>query len=467
MTQALYDVAISYASDDIAIADVIASRLRQDGFRCYYNPNRLHKLLGLEIGPALEAIYGHPDIFVIAIISPISLTKDYPRRELAAAIGKGGDKLIPVRVANATLPDALQTRSYADHDKFGTEAIAIQVSNAVAEKIGRPESVARPRITFEPSMRVLDHPPFPYLLENVEFCDTGQEYIVDIHSTGLELPSPLHYVTRTDAEAPAAPFSTVSARDIAAAKGETCALIERKKASGWPIFNGRKYGVASLQRTRTPEAERHRLIVHVYETDYVTSQFAKRLYRRLKPTDDVALELSHDWSSYSGLLASFGFDILLLAPSAEGPRLLLSRRSGNVANAETSGGRWHVSMNEGVSKSDRYSPDFDASATVYRGFAEELNLHRVDLRRIDLHEPFLELDNFEIGISGVAYTAMDIEEIKPLARQAADSLLETATFHDIEASASAIRAFLAASGGECTNLLRFGLQSLLSHDVAA
>jgi TIR domain len=466
-----YDVAISYAHEDIEIADAIANRLRQDGYRCFYNPNRLHKLLGLSISDALLEIYGRADTQVIALISTSYLTKEYPMKEFAAATRSGPERVIPVKIGNAQMPSILDETSYADHSAYGTDTIAIQVSQALTERIGQPEELGIPqeREGFSVDMiAVLDNPRRPYALQDVEFFDTGEKYLVDISSDTYEFDDPRHYINRGLGELrPENAFANVSREDVQAAKNDVRAHIAERDACGWPIFNGKKFGVARIRRTRQSESEYHRLIVNIYETDYLTSLFTKKLYNRLNPQRLVRIDRNQDLSQYSGLLASFGFDILLFLPYERIPHVLITKRSMNVSDAVHSGGLWHVSMNEGLSASDRYATEFDASSTFFRGFDEELNLEQSNIMRAELFEPFLEYYNFEIGIAGAAYTSLNLKHLCRRAELAADIVLETDQLFALPATADEITNFVKQERNDMTDVLAFCLQSVLIRGITA
>lgn len=455
-----YDVAISYASEDIESADVLASRFRQDGYRLFYAPSRLHRLLGLELLPELRRVFSEPATFVVALVSPAYLRKVATMTELEAAAPKAGDRLIIALCGGANLPEPYIQSSYADVEKFGIEAIAVQISNTLGERIDRQPNVTfRPvgDFEFEPTILPIDRPEQAYRVEDVDFIDTEQSHIVDIHTPSLEWDDPRLYVTRHAGVAwpPGLPFPTRD--DIVAAKAETAALVTTKAREGWPIFNGRKFGVAMVQRTRTPENERHRIIIQTYETDYLTSLFAKRLYWRLS-ADGFRLHPSGSLAGISGLIASIGMDALLFFRGEDGPRILIARRSHNVANAAGTGGRLHVSMNEGVSASDRYATEFDARATIYRGLKEELHIDRHEISHVEIYEPFVELTNLELGFFVAAYTPLTWSDLEKRAAFASDSHLELADLTSIPATRAGVQSLL-GGGQATTNLLRFCLQS--------
>ncbi len=464
-----YDVAISYASEDVSIADAIATRLRRDGFSCFYGPNRMHKLLGLPLPPKLAEIYGAEGIVVVALISKSYLEKEWTMREFRYATSRDENRMIVVKVDDASLPPEVADLGYADLRVSGANGVAGQISAALEDRFekktrfaemtrGRPSSGSEAMPVSD--IAVLDHSDHSYRLDQVTFTHAGEEQIVDTSLDALEFDDLEEYV-RLGSNGPKL---GVTKEDVFAAKAEVRELVDRKRSSGWQVFNGKKFGVSAFRRSRTEESEEHLLNVVVYLTDYFTSQFAKRLYRRLRARGAIEPDYSRSLTEYAGLLRSFGFDLLLLAPRGGEPHLILSQRSANIANSDETQGHWHVAMNEGLSLSDRYDQEFDASATTYRGFFEELGLERADIARVELFEPFVEERNFEPAIFGVAYTRLDANVVLKKARQASDTLLEHGDLKAIPATAKAIRSLL-DSGEPLTNVLAFCLESCLRRGI--
>jgi hypothetical protein len=459
-----YDVAISYASEDTDVADIIAARLRRDGFRCFYNPNRLHKLLGLSLPDSLQGIYGDADIVVVALVSKAYLHKPWPRKEYDAAVSRTPNRMFVVRIGGHDLPMEIASTSFTDLEKFGAEGVASQISAALEEQFHIESTFAAlpgsGRKSEVSDIEALDYPDKPYRLDQVTFVDAEKANVIDVYSNEFEFDDLDHYVTLGLCDQRLG----VTRSDVLESKAEVRKLIAQKESSGWRIFNGKKFGVSSIHRSRTPETEDHLLRVVLYSTDYYSSQFAKRLYRRLRARGLAASDYSQSLAGYGGIMRSFGFDIILFASQNGMPSLVLTQRSANVANAGETAGFWHVSMNEGLSLSDRYNQEFSAAATVYRGFYEELGLRRGDLSHIDLFEPLLELRNFEPGVIGAAYTTLSAEEVLRRASEAGDSLLEHASLTTIPATVEAVKEFL-DSPQPRTNVLEFCLRSALDRGL--
>ena len=466
-----YQVAISYASEDTVVADSIASRLNQDGYNCFYGPHKLHKIMGLDLPDTLETIYSSPSIVVVVLFSTNYFEKDYPQREYRAALSGGLDRMVPVRIGDVEVPDEFQTKLYVESSR---SHMAIEVSQAVGEKVKnrvtpRPPLQKSYRISSEETVEALDNPAFPYDLQDVDFAIQESPYYVDVYSDSFEFESPAGYLTRlSDNNAVPSEFSHISREMILEAKADVRNLIEERELSGWPVFNGKMFGVGNISRGRSIDndqtAEKHTIRFSVYKTDYFTGTFGRKLYARLSPDRSIRVDVNSNFEQYSGILASFGVNAMLYGPVNGEPHLLFMKRSTNVANAAVHGGMWHVSMNEGMSLTDGFAGDFDTSETFFRGFKEELNVDKFSIVRTEMYEPFLEYKNFEIGIFGAAYTEIDLRDVVLSMKRAADYRLENSDYLILKADLESI-VKLRNTHEKNTNILNFCLDSIISRQM--
>ena len=483
-TQEFYEVAISYASEDTGIADTVATRLLRDGYGCFYNPNRLHKLLGLSLSGSLEKIYGNPNTVVVALISSSYLTKRWPQLEFAKAINREPCNLIVVKIGDCVLPSKLRDISYISIPFDGGnrgDIVSRQISATLESQFNISHSLRELEVGSPLSktddIAILDHPDSPYSTQDITFVDADPLQTIDVYTDDFEFDDLDSYISLKTGRGVL--DLDVTKQDILSSKFLVREQVDHKKKSGWEIFNGKKFGVSAIRRSRTPETENHLLNVILYETDYFSSLFSKKLYHRLKKRGAISPDVSGGLNKYAGLMRSFGFDILLFAPKDGKPHVIFARRSNNVANAIDSSLQWHVSMNEGLSLSDRYSREFHADATVYRGFQEELGLFRREISHLDLFEPFIEMKNFEPALIGAAYTTLDLETIVARAERASDSMLERDSSSHSEgpycgnsgilalpAEENSICDFL-SSGEPMTHILEFTLKRFLERGLFA
>jgi len=472
----MYDVAISYASEDTDLADTIASRFRQDGIRCFYNPSRMHKLLGLPLPDGLTPIYRDQATFVVVIFSRAFWAKPIPQAEYKAAVAGGRGRIIPVLREDGCLPDDMVRDGIAYADARTTEAhlLATQISQRIAEHLPPRQPLGRLADTARQveAIEVLDNPTQPYALEDVQFFAGATWHRIDVSDDAD--PEPRLALAGPQAGRPPQPgteverealYAAIDAGDVKAAKQSVRDRLAERDMAGWPVFNGEKFGVLQLRRSRDAKTEHHRIAINVYKTDYHTHLFGRRLYHRLRDRIDFASFLNRGGADLSGLLTSFGLNIMVVAPLAGQPQLILTRRSVNVANPLPNNDVWHVSVNEGVSLVDGYSDEFTARPTFYRGLTEELNITATEVQRAELLEPFVEMNNFEFAMLGVAYVETEADEVLRAARRASDSVLEVSSLRLLPATKAAVTAFLDDTATRKTNILEFALRSMLARDL--
>lgn len=103
-----YDVAISFGTSDVEIATEIARRLRSRGVSVYVYVHTPEETLGRDLVQTLRRVYGSATL-VVALISQAYDT-EYTRIELEAArAGEAGPAgIVPVRVDESPLPEALE-----------------------------------------------------------------------------------------------------------------------------------------------------------------------------------------------------------------------------------------------------------------------------------------------------------------------------------------------------------------------
>ena len=90
-----WDLAISYASEDVKLAAAIHKGLR-DHFDIFFAAEQEAYLWGAQLGDALPQIYGEQSRFVLVLSSEAYLAKYWPRVEFRAAKQRLGDSLLVV-----------------------------------------------------------------------------------------------------------------------------------------------------------------------------------------------------------------------------------------------------------------------------------------------------------------------------------------------------------------------------------
>lgn len=472
-----WDVAVSYASEDKEAAEAVARRLHEDGFSVFYAAYERHHFFGQELGVSLAQVYGELALMVVAVVSSRFFEKPYPLLEFRTALKRQTEasitRLVIVRLDDAALPpDADSARVItASRREPGQAARTIA---AILYPLVRAVPFSERRLAAVgldvtiPTVEALDHPQPGYSMEDVTFESSELHWRIDPFAPLPDLPAsrfvtgPVHQELGPedlDVAASARP------EDVRGAQDDVRVMLKRRQASEWPVFNGAKLGVALLQRRRRAHDEANQLHIRVYDTDYHTHLFARMLYRRLLSRGGFRQRAPGHLAGLSGLLTSFGFNLFVICSFQQSAHLYLIRRSRNVANPGSATGKMHVSMNEGLSETDRSERIFDASGPIFRGLREELHLEPADVGEIHLLEPFLWTENLELGILGYTTAKLDFDAMRREHQSAKDGKLETAHAIPIAATIGNCSAFLQNFGDDTTDILKFGLARLAARQI--
>jgi len=89
----VWDIAISYASEDQALAEQLHSQLR-DKFKVFFAPEQAAGLWGTELSRVLPNTYGVQSRYVLVLCTPNYVTKHWTRVEYDAAALKAPDRIL-------------------------------------------------------------------------------------------------------------------------------------------------------------------------------------------------------------------------------------------------------------------------------------------------------------------------------------------------------------------------------------
>ncbi|MBB4966442.1 toll/interleukin-1 receptor domain-containing protein [Saccharothrix violaceirubra] len=156
MDEVRYDVALSYASADRAVAEEIAGRLTALGHRVFYDQARQAELWGTELPVVLERIYGRESRYCVVLVSRHYVESVWAREEFRSALAGAlfgpdrADSVLPLRLDDTALPGLRPTVAYLDHRRLGTDAVV----RLLLEKLGTSVEAAAHRF---PRRRVLGY----------------------------------------------------------------------------------------------------------------------------------------------------------------------------------------------------------------------------------------------------------------------------------------------------------------------
>lgn len=202
-----------------------------------------------------------------------------------------------------------------------------------------------------------------------------------------------------------------------------------KLENTYSIFNNTKFGVFNFNCLRSSDKEeRAKIKLGVFETDYFTHRVFRSIYkellRRKHPISNVDKESIRKYNAFT---TSFGINAYFILESEQGDGIVFARRSKSIAYPSDGGGKWHVTLNEGLSLTDYELERVSILQCLYRGMREELGIQEKDRDEI-LHTKFFDLfldkNVFEIGIT--SYIKLNMTYKKLLTRHgvAKDSELE-------------------------------------------
>ena len=131
-----YDVALSYAGEDRAYADILASILKGSNVKVFYDQYEKPDLWGKNLYTHLSDIYGNKARFCVMFLSQHYASKQWTRHEREAAqaraFSENQEYILPIRLDDTEIPGITSTIAYLRWDQQTPENIA----DAILEKLG-------------------------------------------------------------------------------------------------------------------------------------------------------------------------------------------------------------------------------------------------------------------------------------------------------------------------------------------
>lgn len=124
----LYDVALSFAGEDRAYAEALASALKQRGIRVFYDDFEKDRLWGEDLYTYLDELYRFKAIFCVVFLSENYATKLWTNHERESAQSKAflqnRPYILPIRLDNTEIPGIRPTVAYLTWSNESAESIA-------------------------------------------------------------------------------------------------------------------------------------------------------------------------------------------------------------------------------------------------------------------------------------------------------------------------------------------------------
>lgn len=130
-----YDVALSFAGEDRAVAEELRNLLTQRGIRVFYDQDAQASLWGKDLYQHLQTIYRDKAAFCVVLISQHYVQKHWTRHELqqaqARAFAADQEYILPLRLDDTPVPGINPTTGYLDLRKLGLANVALLVCQKV------------------------------------------------------------------------------------------------------------------------------------------------------------------------------------------------------------------------------------------------------------------------------------------------------------------------------------------------
>lgn len=172
-----FDVALSFAGEDRAIAEELAEMLKQRGVKVFYDDEQQASLLGENLFEYLTDLYSNRSSFCVVIVSQHYVRKRWTRLEWRATQERALQQIddayvLPLRLDDAHLPGLLSTTGYLDlRDKPLPDVV-----NVVANKV---EPAARFNRIMEKTTELFHAGLFDEVIRLLEQERSTREFMAD------------------------------------------------------------------------------------------------------------------------------------------------------------------------------------------------------------------------------------------------------------------------------------------------
>lgn len=135
-----YDVALSFAGEQRAYVDEIASLLSAEGINVFYDLFEEANLWGRDLTEVFDDVFLHGARFVVMFLSNDYAAKVWPtferRAAIEAAMARNETYILPVRFDDTQIPGIRNTVAYVD----ARQRTPQEVVQLIRQRIGRPDS---------------------------------------------------------------------------------------------------------------------------------------------------------------------------------------------------------------------------------------------------------------------------------------------------------------------------------------
>jgi hypothetical protein len=158
-----YDVALSFAGEDRAIAKEFANLLMNKNVKVFYDEDEADDLWGKDLVAHLADLYQNKARFCVMFISrhyPLKRWTNFERQHIQArAFRDTNEYILPIRIDDTDVPGIAETMGYRDIRQHPLVSIANTLEKKLAKVKGQP-ATSSPSQAARPDRQELSPPSF-------------------------------------------------------------------------------------------------------------------------------------------------------------------------------------------------------------------------------------------------------------------------------------------------------------------
>ena len=147
-TERRYDVALSFAEEERAIARALAQALEARNIKVFFDELQKAEIWGKNLYDFLNEVYFQQARYCIMLVSEAYAANVWTNRERQSAqareLQETSDYILPIRIDDTPLPGLLPTVAYLSYDDYSVDELADLVAEKVADPSGQGPGNSKP-----------------------------------------------------------------------------------------------------------------------------------------------------------------------------------------------------------------------------------------------------------------------------------------------------------------------------------
>lgn len=197
------------------------------------------------------------------------------------------------------------------------------------------------------------------------------------------------------------------------------------------LFNGDLFHVLRMNPSATTDEKEDPIVpIEFYTTDYFSHQVIHKTFTMIRNRPHVRkmMEEGDISPGLRFLLNGFGLNCLVCACTRKNgvpqPGALIFGKRGTRVAKNCASGKWHVSANEALSKTDVEDQKISLERWVRRALHEELAIREAEVLRTFYFNVFIGVEDMQPGMVGLVMCDLDPNELLTRVTASQDGLLE-------------------------------------------